>query len=235
MIYCISDIHGDHIRYTTMLKMINFTEDDTLYVLGDILDRGNEGMKILLDMMLRPNVYPILGNHEYMALQTLKWLSDEITEESLSQISSDKLQGINEWLNVGGMTTIDEFRKLSEDEKEMVLEYLEEFSLYEKVSVGGKDFVLVHAGIDNFVPDKDIEDYELHELIFNKPDYSKTYFKDKYLVTGHTPTRFIHDEINGHCYNTIYIGNNHIAIDCGCGYGGLLGAICLDTFEDFYV
>lgn len=235
MIYCISDLHGDYIRYTTMLKMINFTEDDTLYVLGDILDRGNEGMKILLDMMLRPNVYPILGNHEYMALQTLKWLSDEITEESLSQISSDKLQGINEWLNVGGMTTIDEFRKLSEDEKEMVLEYLEEFSLYEKVSVGGKDFVLVHAGIDNFVPDKDIEDYELHELIFNKPDYSKTYFKDKYLVTGHTPTRFIHDEINGHCYNTIYIGNNHIAIDCGCGYDGLLGAICLDTFEDFYV
>lgn len=235
MIYCISDLHGDYIRYTTMLKMINFTEDDTLYVLGDILDRGNEGMKILLDMMLRPNVYPILGNHEYMALQTLKWLSDEITEESLSQISSDKLQGINEWLNVGGMTTIDEFRKLSEDEKEMVLEYLEEFSLYEKVSVGGKDFVLVHAGIDNFVPDKDIEDYELHELIFNKPDYSKTYFKDKYLVTGHTPSRFIHDEINGHCYNTIYIGNNHIAIDCGCGYDGLLGAICLDTFEDFYV
>lgn len=235
MIYCISDIHGDYIRYTTMLKMINFTEDDTLYVLGDILDRGDEGMKILLDMMLRPNVYPILGNHEYMALQTLKWLSDEITEESLSQISSDKLQGINEWLNVGGMTTIDEFRKLSEDEKEMVLEYLKEFSLYEKVSVGGKDFVLVHAGIDNFVPDKDIEDYELHELIFNKPDYSKTYFKDKYLVTGHTPTRFIHDEINGHCYNTIYIGNNHIAIDCGCGYDGLLGAICLDTFEDFYV
>lgn len=235
MIYCISDIHGDYIRYTTMLKMINFTEDDTLYVLGDILDRGNEGMKILLDMMLRPNVYPILGNHEYMALQTLKWLSDEITEESLSQISSDKLQGINEWLNVGGMTTIDEFRKLSEDEKEMVLEYLEEFALYEKVSVGGKDFVLVHAGIDNFVPDKDIEDYELHELILNKPDYSKTYFKDKYLVTGHTPTRFIHDEINGHCYNTIYIGNNHIAIDCGCGYDGLLGAICLDTFEDFYV
>lgn len=235
MIYCISDLHGDYIRYTTMLKMINFTEDDTLYVLGDILDRGNEGMKILLDMMLRPNVYPILGNHEYMALQTLKWLSDEITEESLSQISSDKLQGINEWLNIGGMTTIDEFRKLSEDEKEMVLEYLEEFSLYEKVSVGGKDFVLVHAGIDNFVPDKDIEDYELHELIFNKPDYSKIYFKDKYLVTGHTPTHFIHDEINGHCYNTIYIGNNHIAIDCGCGYDGLLGAICLDTFEDFYV
>lgn len=234
MIYCISDIHGDYIRYTTMLKMIDFSEDDVLYVLGDILDRGNEGMKILLDMMLRPNVYPILGNHEYMAMQTLKWLSDDITEESLATLSSDKIEGINEWLNVGGMTTIDEFRKLSDDEKEMVLEYLEEFSLYEEVTVEGKDFVLVHAGIDNFSPDKDMEDYELYELIFNKPDYSQKYFEDKYLVTGHTPTRFIHDEISGHSNNTVFIKNNHIAIDCGCGYDGLLGAICLDTFEDFY-
>ncbi len=234
MIYCISDLHGDYIRYTTMLKMIDFSEDDVLYVLGDILDRGNEGMKILLDMMLRPNVYPILGNHEYMAMQTLKWLSDDITEESLATLSSDKIEGINEWLNVGGMTTIDEFRKLSDDEKGMVLEYLEEFSLYEEVTVEGKDFVLVHAGIDNFSPDKDMEDYELYELIFNKPDYSKMYFEDKYLVTGHTPTRFIHDEIDGHSRNTVFIGNNHIAIDCGCGYDGLLGAICLDTFEDFY-
>ncbi len=234
MIYCISDLHGDYIRYTTILKMIDFSDDDTLYILGDILDRGNEGMKILLDMMLRPNVYPILGNHEYMAMQTLKWLSDDITEESLANLSDDKIEGINEWLNVGGMTTIDEFRKLSEDEKEMVLEYLEEFSLYEEVTVEGKDFVLVHAGIDNFSPEKDMEEYELYELIFNKPDYSKVYFKDKYLVTGHTPTRFIHDEIDGHSRNTVFLGNNHIAIDCGCGYDGLLGAICLDTFEDFY-
>ncbi len=234
MIYCISDLHGDYIRYTTMLKMIDFSDDDTLYILGDILDRGNEGMKILLDMMLRPNVYPILGNHEYMAMQTLKWLSDDITEESLANLSDDKIEGINEWLNVGGMTTIDEFRKLSEDKKEMVLEYLEEFSLYEEVTVEGKEFVLVHAGIDNFSPEKDMEEYELYELIFNKPDYSKVYFKDKYLVTGHTPTRFIHDEIDGHSRNTVFLGNNHIAIDCGCGYDGLLGAICLDTFEDFY-
>ena len=234
MIYCISDLHGDYIRYTTMLKMIDFSDDDTLYILGDILDRGNEGMKILLDMMLRPNVYPILGNHEYMAMQTLKWLSNDITEESLANLSSDKIEGINEWLNVGGMTTIDEFRKLSEEEKEMVLEYLEEFSLYEEVTVEGKNFVLVHAGIDNFSPEKDMEEYELYELIFNKPDYSKVYFEDKYLNTGHTPTRFIHDEIDGHSRNTVFFGNNHIAIDCGCGYDGLLGAICLDTFEDFY-
>ena len=169
-----------------------------------------------------------------MALQALNWLSDEITEETLSQLGDDKITGLNEWLNVGGMATLDEFRKLTKDEQEMVLEYLEEFSLYEEVSVGGKDFVLVHAGLDNFAPDKDMDDYQLHELIFNKPDYYKKYFENKYLVTGHTPTRFIHEEINGYSRNIIFLQNNHIAIDCGCGYDGHLGAICLDTFEDFY-
>lgn len=234
MIYCISDLHGDYIRYITILKMINFSDSDTLYVLGDVVDRGTESCKILLDMMQRPNIIPILGNHEYMALQALNWLKDEITEETLSTLGNDKITGLNEWLNVGGMATLDEFRKLTKDEQEMVLEYLEEFSLYEEVSVGGKDFVLVHAGLDNFAPDKDMDDYQLHELIFNKPDYYKKYFENKYLVTGHTPTRFIHEEINGYSRNIIFLQNNHIAIDCGCGYDGHLGAICLDTFEDFY-
>lgn len=234
MIYCIADLHGDYIRYDTILKMINFSDNDTLYVLGDVVDRGSDSCKILLDMMQRPNIIPILGNHEYMAMQTLKWLKNDITEENLSKLSNDRLTGLNEWLNVGGMTTLDEFRKLTKDEQEMVLEYLEEFSLYEEVSVGGKDFVLVHAGLDNFSPDKNLDDYQLHELIFNKPDYSKKYFEDKYLVTGHTPTRFIHEEINGYSRNIIFVNNNHIAIDCGCGHDGLLGAICLDTFEDFY-
>ena len=72
--YVMSDIHGDYERYCTMLQLIQFKDTDTLYVLGDVLDRGPHGMKILQDMMLRPNVYPILGNHEYMVFFCMKWL-----------------------------------------------------------------------------------------------------------------------------------------------------------------
>lgn len=92
MIYCVSDIHGDFIRYQTMLKMINFSSDDTLYVLGDVIDRGTESMRILFDMMSRDNVIPIAGNHEYMALQCLSWLNQEITEETLKNLSQEKLE-----------------------------------------------------------------------------------------------------------------------------------------------
>ena len=106
MIYVMSDIHGEYRKYMQMLEQIAFTKEDTLYVLGDVVDRGEYGLKILRDMMLRSNVIPILGNHEFMAANCLTWLKREITEENLPTIDHDRLQGLSEWMDVGGMTTI---------------------------------------------------------------------------------------------------------------------------------
>lgn len=38
MIYCISDIHGQYKQYKKMLECIDLKEEDTLYVLGDVID-----------------------------------------------------------------------------------------------------------------------------------------------------------------------------------------------------
>ena len=81
MNYVISDIHGHYDKYRKMLEVIDFKDYDVLYVLGDVLDRGPDGIKVLQDMMFRPNVIPILGNHEYMAMVTLSWMAKEVTEE----------------------------------------------------------------------------------------------------------------------------------------------------------
>ena len=53
MIYVMSDLHGCYDKYMQMLEKIKFNNEDTLYVLGDIVDRGDDGIKILLDMMKR--------------------------------------------------------------------------------------------------------------------------------------------------------------------------------------
>ena len=60
-----SDIHGCFDKYQAMLREIGFSSRDTLYVLGDVIDRGPDGIKILQDMNRRPNVVPILGTHEF--------------------------------------------------------------------------------------------------------------------------------------------------------------------------
>ena len=43
MIYVMSDLHGCYEKYRAMLETIRFAEEDALYVLGDVLDRGPDG------------------------------------------------------------------------------------------------------------------------------------------------------------------------------------------------
>ncbi len=231
MIYVMSDLHGCIDPYREMLEKINLSDDDTLYILGDVADRGEDGIAILQDMMERFNIIPILGNHDFIAYTALKKLCTEITDENIASLSESDLLLLQDWVKDGGKHTITAFSKLSQSEKEDMLEYLSEFELYEELTVNGKSFVLTHAGLGEFSPEKPLEDYTMEQLIFMRADYEKVYYPDKYLVTGHTPTFLIDKSRPG----KIYKNNNHIAIDCGFVFGRALGCICLDTMEEFYV
>ena len=244
MIYCISDIRGEYERFLKLLKDIRFNSRDTLYVLGNLIDGSDGSMKLLLDIMMRDNVYPVIGDHEYAALSCLKWLAEGVTHQDVSGMDADMMQRMAEWTAIGGQETIAEFRALDDDRREMVVDYLSEFSLYEEVEAGGKSFVLVHAGINNFDPGKDLDDYDIRELITQAPDYSKRFWQDKYLVTGHTPTRRIREELNPLIdktpdgdpspYDKVFEENGHVAINCGVDIGGRLAAVRLDDMKAFY-
>ncbi len=227
MIYVMSDLHGCYDKYKAMLEKINFNTEDTLYILGDVVDRGEGGIKILFDMMSRPNVIPIIGNHEYMAYKVLKSLKTEVLEDNYESLTGDYVS----WIQNGGYSTLEAFLKLSEEKRERVLEYIGEFELYVELAVGNNEFLLVHGGLGNFDAEKDIDEYDIHELIWDKPNYDKKYFDDKFLVTGHTPTLLIDKAYEG----KIYKRNGHIAIDCGVVFDKALGCICLDTLEEFYL
>ena len=79
MTYLMSDLHGQYDKYRKMLEKIRFGDRDDLYVLGDVVDRGPEPMKILRDMSLRINVFPILGNHDWTARVILSRLNTKIS------------------------------------------------------------------------------------------------------------------------------------------------------------
>ena len=42
-----------------------------LILLGDVIDRGPDGIALLLEIMEIPNAIMLLGNHKYMMLQYL--------------------------------------------------------------------------------------------------------------------------------------------------------------------
>ena len=71
MTYVLSDIHGQMRRFQSIMKQINLQPEDTLYVLGDVIDRYPDGIKILRQLMVMPNVKLLLGNHEFMMLNAL--------------------------------------------------------------------------------------------------------------------------------------------------------------------
>lgn len=232
MTYVMSDLHGQYQKYLQMLDMIHFSDNDDLYILGDVVDRGPQSVELLQDMSMRMNVFPILGNHDMTAVLLLKKLCVEITEDNYSnQLNPEILKILVMWQMDGGQATLDGFKKLSVDEREALIEYLEEFTPCETVEIAGNKFILVHGGIPYEKRKLPLSKQSVHELVIERPDYSKRYYNNTYLVTGHTPTINIGDEYKGR----IYKANGHIAIDCGAGYDMSLGCIRLDDFKEFYV
>ncbi len=73
MIYVTSDIHGNSKRFDSILEQINLQPEDTLYILGDVVDRYPDGIAILQRIMKMPNVQMLLGNHEYTLHVMFLW------------------------------------------------------------------------------------------------------------------------------------------------------------------
>lgn len=231
MIYVIGDIHGSKAKYDEMLSKLSPADTDAVFVLGDVIDVGDDSIEILQDMMYRANIYPVLGEHEYMAKKVLPLIEKAKTlDEAKNMLSGEDKAQLDKWLTMKSEKTISDFLALSEEEKESIIDYLSEFQPYEEVEAGGKTFVLTHAGINNFDADKELEDYSEEDFVFAETDYSKVYFPNKYLITGHTPTVAINQKLMG----KVYSKNGHIAIDCGAAYGGRLAAICLDVLKLHY-
>lgn len=70
MTYVMSDIHGHMQRFRSVMKQIKLQPEDTLYVLGDVIDRNPDGIRILRELMAMLNVKMTLGNHELMMRAT---------------------------------------------------------------------------------------------------------------------------------------------------------------------
>lgn len=224
MIYAMSDLHGCYNLFKRMLKRIHFCDQDTLYILGDIVDRGAGGIQILLEIMGHSNIIPLLGNHDVMAYSLLKKLplKKDLLDENV-------IEAFRLWFLDGGAKTFKGFQSLDKNKRNDVLMFFKTFKIYKELDINGRHFFLSHT-----VPEKermlDLDSCNWEDFILGEPDYGQQYFYDRYIVTGHTPTGLIDKSFAG----KIYQKHHHIAIDCGAVFGNPLGCICLDTLKTFY-
>lgn len=119
MHYVISDIHGCCEEFKRLLELIQFSDDDIVYVIGDAIDRGPNSVGVLEIMSSYYNIVPIVGNHEYIMLKILPYLLEEIREDNIETVLTIQfLQSYQLWINDGGKIAIDAFRKLSKNDQE---------------------------------------------------------------------------------------------------------------------
>jgi len=147
--------------------------------------------------------------------------------------SEDEKWDFRTWIKDGGLSTLDGYIDLPEKEKKEIYDYIEKAKSYVTLEFEGKKYILVHAEIADFEESKELDEYTLLDFIYKRADYSKRYYSDEktFLVTGHTPTMFIFTNRDA----KVFMKNGHIAIDCGCVYGGKLAAYCIETGEVEYV
>ncbi len=234
MTYVISDLHGTYRKYLQLLELIGFGDEDTLYVVGDICDRGEESAEIYLDVMGRENVFCAKGNHELFLERNLPavfpFLEDIADPETVAE------GNIASWNKNGGAKTIKSlFGRKSETICD-IYRFVRDMPNYIQIAVGGKRVTLVHAGVPEDMGNR-ISECNVFDLLWVRPDYDAV-FGDKemdVLIVGHTPTPLITENREA----KIYRGKgNIINIDCGAVFsyaGGRLGCLCLETMEEYYV
>lgn len=226
MDFVTTDIHGDQKRFHKLLDKICLRSEDTLYILGDIIDRREHGISLLFEIMAMPNVQVILGNHESMLLAFAK--------------GPDSRWG-KLWFSNHNEHTVQDFLALDESKKCELTNYLDNLPLSMDIESGGKKYHLVHG----FPSDDDFT------KLWSRPTAETVSpFDDRTVLIGHSPTclithpdmfkreRYLRQLKRQKDHIKIYYGNGWIDLDCGCGYRsvpGALACLCLDTMEEIYV
>lgn len=204
MNYCISDIHGCSKTLAALLATLPLTEADTVYFLGDYVDRGPDSKGVLDIVMAMPNAVCHKGNHEDMMLFAL---DNPYNSESALH-----------WYINGGKAALASFGDTVPEEYIVFLRGL-------KLITELPDFYLCHAGIS-----RDAMNTPKEMLLWDRDclvDIGAT--GGRRLVCGHTPTQMDKIEelwkdkivIDGGC-----VFKNH------AGYGYLV-ALRLDDMKLF--
>lgn len=224
MTYVCSDLHGFYGEYLDFVESV-LTDEDELYIIGDVLNRGFYSIELVKDIMNRPNAVLLAGNHEKLLKESFEELCYAYSTEAVNSIIAESLS-IDK---MGQEQTLLDFAKLSKNEQHEILNFISNLPIYKELSVNNKDYLLVHAGLPDF-SGMPIEWYEEDDILFGPHDFDETHYEDTTIIVGHVPTRFI----TGATPDKIFRKNDTIAVDCGLGFGGQLGVLCLDNDEEFY-
>ena len=225
MTYFVSDIHGEYDLFIKLLEKIKFSENDEMYILGDIIDKGKYSVKLIKYIMQKPNIHCIIGNHEHSFLYEYY---------SLMENSPGDFSRVLRTLQKRFM---DEDESLTFD----MIDWLECLPYYAE----GEDFIAVHAGIPEgedgalVSPADTTPEFLIYDRKFKEPTYAPKC--DKCFIFGHTPTVYVCCEPKVLAYKRKgRVGDkikdfSKIHIDTDTWSSKVLGCLCKEKLTVTYV
>lgn len=234
--FAIADLHG---RYDLWSGVRDYLyTDDTLVCLGDCIDRGPDGIKIVDEMRQRPNTFYLKGNHEDMAVAAIYALCQEPWDGNGDE---------DIWFYNGGYKTYEALAKYPEQKQLEYADFFRDLPLqYEYSNAFGEKVILTHAG---FTPDKK------RNLLWDRASFHDIWppiYKNTKIIHGHTPVQYLefwlgYDDcyIKDHSdmkkvykswepHAIWYCGGHKCDIDLGTVASNVTMLLNLDTWEEIY-
>lgn len=227
--WCIADLHG-HLEIWKKVKEI-IGPNDTIYVLGDCVDRGPQSWETLKTVYNDPQAHLFKGNHEDMMVKAIQ---DYIDNGYQWEYKSYSLCAWN-----GGRDTLDEWER--DPQRMEYFERLKELPTWLALEIKDKTFILCHAGFSPWFKEdsKEVDIPDDESLIWDREHYySRTYLPqhmaDVIVVHGHTPIHHLAADLNENWSSGAfwYCGDHKVCIDSGGFFSGEFILLNLDTLED---
>ena len=224
MNYCISDIHGYYDLFCRLLDKIRFSDKDKLYVLGDIIDKGPDSIRLAKLLFSMSNVYCIAGNHEYDFLKYYRAMMRQ-TEDY-------------DWV-------LEKLRGYFIDGKLLDWETVDKFDLL-PFYIETNEFIGVHAGVPfrdgMLLPPEDARPERLvYDRVFKESNVLPK--GEKCILYGHTPVRYLTGKDKILLYPRVGTAKDSqniadyckIHLDTGVALSGVLGCFAVNNCQCFYV
>lgn len=132
--YVMSDIHGMYCSYKEAMDRVD--KYDHVYILGNVIDRGREGIKILQDIIKRqsdiqnnPQITFLLGDHEILFLETISsMIKYKLKSTDIQIILNRQIKQ-----KLLSRAKLDYSDKHEDSDKLKVQEYQQEIDIYDKL------------------------------------------------------------------------------------------------------
>lgn len=222
-VICISDIHG-HLKYLdAILGKLDFSEDDLLIIIGDVIESGEASLGALrrvMELVKNGNCIALCGNWEHFMHMLFMSDSPDAGEGLLVRaLELDDYYGsslLADMCRELGMEFSAELDMAAVLPK-LRAHFAEELAFMDNMPLmlDCGEFVCVHGGVPT-LDEAEIMKLEPHSLLKNDAFAEQGHFFDRWLITGHWPVANYDTTIASFSPH-IFTDSKIVAIDGGCG------------------